>query len=346
MGWFLFRKRSKAPSKAKAAEKWDRARTLRGVKWLLSAIVLAALVYGWQRGEHHLQAFVSARGQVVTGDQVTLAGCPTWLHGDVQRDLRWLVASQVAADPMDATGLEAARRLLAGNPWVEGVDRISRQGRGITVEARFRRPVALVMIPRPRRDREDYLRPTDEFCLVDSGGVRLASDSLGRSDLPYKAEHIKKLGLPVIVGVAKAPPPAGQRWEGADLRAGLSLAKMLSGEEYAGQIVAYDVAGRDTRQRLWLALRTKSGLVWWGLPPGQEHSVEYEAAVKKRWLAGVYAKYGRSIDAGGKVVSLYGPAPIVHQKEETQLTVAAPPAATAGDSSRRRTAVTPPGRTH
>ncbi len=331
MGWFLTRKKSRATSSKSgwSTEKWDRQRTLQGLGWLASAAVLIGLVVGWKYGQRELINYAGQRGQLISADKVELVDCPPWLHGDVQRDLKWLVAGHVTANPMDAAGLQQAAAALAGNPWIESVSRIERNNLGLRVIASFREPAAIVMVPRKREHNDDFIRKTDRFFVVDVKGVRLPSDSMGQRDEPYKLEQLRSIGLPVVVGVSAPLPKAGQLWPGDDVQAGISLARLLRDEPYANQIVAYDVAGRDKRSRIWLSLRTKNnGVVWWGLPPGQEKTVEPAAKVKMQWLSQISAmrEHRYSIDLGGKVVALYGEVPAVIQPgdEGERLTGAVP----------------------
>ena len=320
MGWFLTRKKSRSTAAGrKKSEPWDRARTMQGLRWLASAAILIGLVLGWKYGQTELVGYAGSRGQPVSAEQVELVDCPVWIHADVQRDLRWLASGYLTSDPMNRQGLDEAYRALASNAWIESIDRLERTHRGLRVHARYRAPAAMVMMPRSRDHADDYLRKTDRFFAIDAKGVRLPTDSLGQRDVPYTLAQLAAIKLPVIVGVATAAPKAGQVWAGEDLQAGLSLARLLAGEPYANQIVAYDVAGRDTRKRIWLSLRTKTnGTVLWGLPPGQERTIEREAKVKMQWLAQISAsrEHRFQIDSGGRTVALYTEVPTILQPGE------------------------------
>ena len=340
MGWFLTRKKSKSESKSRSPrEKWDRQRTIAGLKWLASVAVLIGLVAGWKYGRGELIAYAGERGQPVAADQVELVACPDWIHADVQRDLRWLASGHFTADPMDRHGLDLAFRALSENAWIESVHRIERTARFIRVHATYRAPAAVVMVPRSREHPDDYLRKTDRFFAIDAKGIRLPTDSLGHRDQPYTHAQLQQIGLPVIVGVAAAAPKAGQPWPGEDVQAGLKLSRLLWNEPYAKQIVAYDVAGRDTRNRIWLSLRTKAnGLVLWGLPPGQEKTIERDAKVKMQWLNQISAsrEHRFAIDSGGKTVALYTEVPtILSPGEETDPRLTGGPAQPAGATVHR-----------
>ncbi|MEX2212513.1 MAG: hypothetical protein WD768_00200 [Phycisphaeraceae bacterium] len=329
MSWFLGSIRSKKKvraSKAKPAKAagvpWDRQKMTHMLRWLASGLVVAAIVLGWHFGRPALVGYASSHHSVmITGEHVTLVDAPPWMHDDIQRDLRWLVAGQLATDPMNAASLQKAVDTLAANPWIEGVARIERTSLGIAVHARYREPVALVMAPRRRETQADYLQKTDALHLVDARGVRLPSDSLGVRDVPYRPEHAKALDLPVIVGIASPSPKPGQVWASAELQAGLKLAALLRNEPYAHQIAAFDVSGRDKFNRIRLALHTRAGgTVWWGLPPGEKQSSEPDAVIKRRWLSFLNGprneKGFNAIDAGGRVVLLLGSGPEILTRDE------------------------------
>ena len=60
-------------------------------------------------------------------------------------------------------------------------------------------------------------------------------------------------------------------------------------------------------------------MIRWGLPPGDEQTIEPDASVKKQWLANVYKTYRGSVDAGGKVVDVYGAAVFVHPNRDAEI---------------------------
>lgn len=296
MGWFLTTKKSSrasggrkaARSSAASPKPWDPKRTLLGVKILLGVGASAGAVVGWVYGEAALKRYAIAMhgGDPVSVEDVVLADAPAWMSPEVRTRVATVVATQVDENPLDGRSLKAAARALGDEPWVAGVERVRRLSTGqIEVRADYRQPMAIV-------------EGRDGYHLVDDMGVRLPG--------LYYRDQIDRLHLPLITGVAAAPPgKAGQKWPGDDLQAGLELVKLLAGEGYASQIKAYDVAERDHRGRIRLALQTERGLVRWGLPPGQEQTVEPPAATKMGWLRKVNQARG-GIDAGGKIVDVYG----------------------------------------
>lgn len=302
MGWFLSgksgqtkRKTRKTAKTAKPVKGWDPRRTLAALQMLaLMALVLGGWA-GWRKAEASLTGYVKEHQTRNIGiKDVVLADKPRWLSAKLSQDLAAIIAAHVTGDPLDHASLEKAAMALNSNPWVRRVARVQRFTDGkIHVWAQYREPIAMV--------------ETDDGCrLVDAEGVRLPG--------LYKTGQAQQIGLPTIVGVSGPPQREGYLWPGDDLKAGLSLVQLLQGEPYLSQIRAFDVSGRDQRGRIRLVLKTRNGMVRWGLPPGQEKPIEPEAETKKEWLTTVYKRQGL-IDAGGKTVDVYGAAVFIHQPE-------------------------------
>ncbi len=309
MGWFLKKKKKKrrsgrrASRARKARPKWDPARTLLGLKVLAVAAVAVAAVFGWHAGERHLRGYVTERGKPSSVDRVVLADAPAWLK-NVLDPLRQMVAAQIDADPLNPAGLHRAALALEASPWIERVERVQRVSNGqVRVYARYREPIAVVQA----LDASQANAKGGDYHLVDRAGVLLP--------MSYSRDEVAGLKLPVIVGVSVAPPDeAGLTWRGPELEAGLRLVRLLADAPYLDQIEAFDVGDKDRRGRIRLVLWTRQGwLIRWGLPPGAEQAIEQPAEVKKRRLAGLYAN-AAVVDAGPKVVDLYGGAVFVHHQ--------------------------------
>ncbi len=302
MGWFLKRnKRKRATRSAKRktggrAIPWDPRRTLYLSIALAALATLTGTVFGWQWSQRALERYVAERKAApVTEQTVELRDAPPWMSAMLRSELQQLVARQMNADPLDGSDLAHAAAALNECAWVRQVHELRREPNGrVAVRAEYREPVAMV-------------RGRDGYRLIDIQGVRLPG--------LYLEHQAPLLDLPLVVGVDAQPAREGDVWPGDDVQAALRLLTLLGDEPYADQIRAYDVSDRDSRGRLRLTLHTgDGGLVRWGLPPGREQAVEPDAATKKNWLASVYRQRGR-IDAGGKVVDLYGAAVFVHQAQ-------------------------------
>ncbi len=301
MGWFLkpqaTSKRKRGSNKrgktGKGRYDWDPQRTMVGVKLLAGVAVVVGAVLGWRYGERALLDYAaSAHGGAVTAEHVELADAPVWMGRGVQEQVRLTAASRISPDPMNGRSLRIAVMALEQDPWVERVRQVRRQADGrVLVEADYRRPVALVAT-------------RDGYRLTDAAGVVLPG--------LYLQHQVARVGLPVISGVSERTPAAGEAWLSEDVYAGLALVQTLAGEPYADQILRYDVSHRDARGRVRLVLYTQDGMVRWGLPPGMEQAIEPDADVKRSWLRHVAQTRG-AIDAGGKVVDVYGARIAVYQ---------------------------------
>lgn len=338
MGWFISKKnkkkkKSKSKSRAKKksarveSEPWDWERTLVGLKYVGMVLAFVALIAAWQFSKSHLTEYVSEwRTKPVTIEKVTLANAPAWMYKSIRKDLKNIVVEHVDADPMNQEGLDSCLSALQENAWIRYALRVERHNDELVVHALYRKPFAAVADP-----------STSEFHWIDSQGVQLpvAADSLDQIDP----------NLPVIVGVEKKPAGAGHVWPGKDVIAGLSLVQRLDRQPYTRQIKAIDVGARDDNGRIHIFLPTDSprGLDWrrfnrqsvqpahardemrrvlqvgrrtgviWGLPPGDEQSIDPDANSKLIRLISVHDRYRGSIDARGKVVDISGAAAMVLQ---------------------------------
>jgi len=294
MSWFLKKRQKKnrrtATRRDQAHQPWDPQRTLNGLKLVGVITAIIALATGWRYSEKSLARYVAA--DHTWNADVTLVNVPFWMNQTTRDELCHLVGAAVGVDPLDHAGLHHTVRVLQSNPWIDRVYRIERLDQNkIRVSAKYRQPIALI---------ESH----NGYHLVSEHAIRLPG--------LYLKHQLNDLKLPLIVGVAAAAQRYGQIWPGNDLKAGLSLLTWLSDQPYLNQIRSIDVSGRDDRGRIHLVIRTDHGMVRWGLPPNIEQVVEPDAATKKRWLTDVYLQRG-AIDAGGRIVDVYGAAVFVHQ---------------------------------
>lgn len=287
------------PRADSAVEVWDRQRTWRRAKWLIGLLLLATLVLGWHPARRKLQDWYNHRHRTpLTWRCVQLLEAPAWMPLGFRARLAQLVADYVDPDPMSPQGLQQAVDALYASGWVDRVHFVRRTNSRILVKAEYRTPVAFVTVD------------PDQLYLVDRAARLLP----GR----YQPEHLQRLALPQILGTRTDPPQnPGQPWPDPAVRAGIQLLLFLSDQPFCSQISAVDVSQRDPRGRLHLCLiTTHGGRVVWGLPPGEEGLLQPPAALRKSWLAEIYRQFG-SIDMGGQLVEVFGPAPFVRPPEQT-----------------------------
>jgi hypothetical protein len=176
---------------------------------------------------------------------------------------------------------------LQSSPWVAEVRRVAKQADGrICIHARFREPFALVEV-----DGQAY--------LIDRQGVRLPAEY----EISSVAERYWNDWLR-ITGVSGPIPREGEPWIGDDLAAGLKLVEFINAATARGEVPfrallrAIDVANFKRRADALdgeLRIRTiyLDSYVNWGLPPGEEYSMEPPATTKLAMLRTVYADRGQ-----------------------------------------------------
>ena len=283
MGWFL---RQPKKRRAKAASQPSvSGRSLGPLKVLLVAASFGAGVGGWWLARGALWDYAGKHKSPPL--QAELSDAPDWMNQLVREQLSATIVSRLSRDRFDGRELDRAVAELQQNPWVERVHQVHRRRAGqVSLQATYRRPIAVV-------------DSDNGFYRVDGQGVQLPG--------LFPQGRVRGLDLPLIIGVAAQPPGAGRRWPGQDLIAALSLVEVLAGQPYADQIDAIDAHRRDRRGQPRLVLRTRHGMVRWGLPPGQGEPTEPDTATKLRRLAQVHLEL-QAIDAGGKTVDIFGPA--------------------------------------
>jgi hypothetical protein len=210
---------------------------------------------------------------------VKLVNAPSWLNEAQSEEML------SGLEPMRFLDERATREVAAHlerSGWVEQVVRAERcRGGVVKVHCKFRQPLAVV-------------QRGGRFILVDERSIRLPGVYSDPGDFV------------IVQGVGEAAPAVNERWEGADLEAGLRLVKLLVQEPFCGQVGAVSVhnyGGREAAKEAHLALLTRPdgqggswGRVLWGSGPGEEIE-EPTASEKIRLLRTNYQQCGR-IDAG------------------------------------------------
>ncbi|MCC6357831.1 MAG: hypothetical protein IT450_03740 [Phycisphaerales bacterium] len=193
----------------------------------------------------------------------------------------------------DTNLCEVVGQRIAQSAWVEQVSRITKTTDGlIRVHARFRKPFGLI-----EKGNIAY--------LIDESGTRLP-DAFDLARAP-----IDRMNWYCLAGVSAPPPREGEPWPGEDVRAGLKLAQYLKrmmpspAPPIRAMITAISVANWDGKRfshagKLRLATKIPGVSIHWGIPPGEEYSVEARAEQKLanmlhpqtlRWI-----EEGKSVD--------------------------------------------------
>ncbi len=183
------------------------------------------------------------RSEAYSVPEVRTAVVPEWAAGRGQE-----IVHVDGGSIMDPGLVERVGRAFEACPWVRKVESVERVFPDkLMVKFSYRRPHVAVRRP-------------DGFVLVDDQGVRL----------PGVYVDPPQVGAPVIVsGLASHPPRPGTVWDNPALRAGLSMAGRIRGDELlqslaVGEIDVSNFGGRLDPRRSEIALVTSKGcsLLW------------------------------------------------------------------------------------
>lgn len=241
-------------------------------------LILATVTFGW------FVPSLRQSAQAVAGERIEVAflDAPSWMTPADLAPIQDLVAREAGISAYDRNGLVRAQSALLASGWFEEVRQVRRIGSAsLEVDATFADPIALVI-------------DADGEHLLDSH-ARL----LPRTYAPGTSPNLTR-----ILGASlPRPKQPGQLWAGADLLAGVEMAKLVGTQRWRAQVSAVDVSDFCTKQTLSL-LTTKQCRLLWGRAPGKEESAEVPAAQKLRYLDLLTNQYGRIDGAGPQSIDL------------------------------------------
>ena len=289
MAWFLTngkKTKKKTTRRGKSAgPAWDPQRTLLGVKFAGAVGIVIALALAWHVTQDRLLAYANEQHAMpVTADDIVFSDKPTWMTPAEINTLRANIAAKIAPGPMDNTGLKAVAKELEDHPrLVRELRQVRRTPQGkIELDVSFRRPAAILRM----RNSVTQEPATDGYHVIDAEGYQLFG--------PVHLHEVHHLGLPRLEYVNSDYRPRDNqgefRWQGNEVAAGLALIAALKGDPAMDMVETVRVDGRDERGRLRLMLivpvrptatsEPVPCVIVWGLPPGEERSIEPDADQK------------------------------------------------------------------
>ena len=260
--------------------------------------ISATLVLGYR-------AYKYVDRQVATATEppvIRLLNRPAWMSDYLAERIAIAARPERTASAFDGSLLKDIHTSLTTDPqvaaWIKEVHQIrrtftQRAGDTIEINCTYRVPLALVKWT----DSQDQA----SFWLVDTDGVKLPERFTPEQVADVVLGRDGRVNIRIIDGVAESPAPAGVVWKGDDLRAGLDLVKLLSGQPYADEIVKIDVANFGARiaaRQPHLSLVTRHNTrILWGRPiNAEDYFVEAAPARKLQYLRNIHNAYGR-VDA-------------------------------------------------
>ncbi|MEM9659020.1 MAG: hypothetical protein AAF961_11725, partial [Planctomycetota bacterium] len=255
------------------------------------AVLAVALV--WHFGSQRLQAYVNTtHARPVTTQDIRFSEEPTLMSVAEINLLRADLAATIGPEPMNREGLRAAADLLRSRrDVVRELRQVRRLPDGtVDVDLSFRTPAAIVQM---RNEHTGAMSP-DGYHVIDDRGFQMYG--------PLSLVELSHLELPQILGVNSKYRPKDDlgeyRWQGPEVDAALALIAELDGTAL-DFIDSISVNNTDERGRLRLVMtvlvrptansRPVACNIIWGLPPGQERSIEPDA---DRKLAALTALLG------------------------------------------------------
>jgi len=251
-----------------------------GAVTLATGALLVGGGIGWQRLDAHVQQEVTSR---VERPALLLVDLPPAVQRLAEGELRAQLLPLLEVLWTEESLCPNLAERLSALGWVSKVRYVRRGGDGVVrVSCDYRVPVVMV-------------QQGAEFLLVDATGTRVPGT------------YTYDPAWPLVQGVAARAPQPGERWEGDDLQAALSLWHLLSSEPFTAQITAVLVenyGGRRNRHgpHLELATDRAGGRIRWGSAPGREVE-ENTPAQKLALLRENHRRSGRA-DAGHAVIDI------------------------------------------
>jgi hypothetical protein len=274
------------------------------IRSFLKAVALLVFigfsVYGYLRARDHVVKDVTFSQNP---PKVVLKDRPSWMSDALANKIARVAAPDVAYSAFDHQLLVNTAMLLRTHPdsapWIKNVRSVRREyqktpGDTLEIDCDFRAPVALVKW-------ETF------YWLIDGDGI-LLPEQYTQADLRkvmYDGDH---LNLRIIEGVGTSPPESGQKWQSADLAAGIDMVRLLYDKPYTDEIERINVTnfgGRQDAREAQLVLITRyQTQVRWGRPVhANDFFIEVSPAQKLDYMSRIFKQFGR-VDARHSWVEL------------------------------------------
>lgn len=242
----------------------------------------------------------------------------TWVPTSIQDELMAVAHTAVesASDPFSQKGLRRVAEDLEKTGWFETIDAVTRR--------RDRDGVASIHIAATWRIPAAVVRMGDHDFLVSWKG-RVMPVAYPKGGSP----KVVLLNAQQQPELTSGMPTHGQTWPGVDVKAALELLAVIESRPWAAQIRAIDLAQYFAKRQLALVTTRNSRIIWGG---GPSDTIPGEVAtdIKLARIEALAARFEGRIDAGHRLVEVFGPITTVDNSASADPIPATPPAPTSG----------------
>jgi len=213
---------------------------------------------------------------------------PAWFDETRQQLVSSRVRSAVGdLSTIDQTRLSRARDAMLSTGWFEDIRQIRlADGGGFLVDASFHTPFAII-----RHGEFDF--------LVTPEG-RLMPMEWPAGHRPATPHYVALLGAS-----SAAPAAVGERWSGADVAAGLELARAIASESWYSKIAGIELS-RVASENALILVTNDGGRLIWGRAPDDRSVAEVPTETKLRTIDYLFRTTGRVDAGGGRIIDLRG----------------------------------------
>lgn len=235
------------------------------MKWAFpGVIVVSALVAGGRAAGAFVYDLPRFR---IDADRLVIDNRPEWLNESAATEVNRKAFRAQAFSIFDPALTQRIKEDYEKDPWVLGVESVAKRfPNHVRVRLSLREPLAKV------------LQPTGSF-LLDRDGVVVEA-------LPPESEGLYGR-LPLLKGVATAPPWRGKKWEDPAVKAAIDILDVLSRTDFLDKLTVLEAdvtnyEGRVDRKESEIVLvLPKKVRILWGRPLGIFGEVPLETKLGK-----------------------------------------------------------------
>ena len=268
-----------------------------GARLILMAAVLVGGSYVAIKAWRELRGHVAqAEPYVLTPDRIEITPPPDWIRADIKAEILRDGSLDRNASLLDGQLAQRIHTAAMLHPWVaDATVRLSYPAQ-VTIEIKYRRPVAMVRVP-------GGLLP------IDADGVVLPSSDFSTADTAK---------YPCIAGIQGGPSGGqGIQWGDPTVYEAARIAEQLAADWSSMGLLEIVPGGENGSPGEYEVVAESGWKAIWGRPPGKEAQSELSSAEKLTRLKHYASSHG-ALESHGEVVDLRKQTDVVHQSKSSK----------------------------